>query len=50
MTTIRINLADEQGILLGQVTITPDELRAARGSAAAAFALVEELAVEAGVR
>lgn len=49
-TTIRINLTDEQGILLGSMDLTAAELAAARKSPVGAQALVDELASQAGVR
>lgn len=48
-TTIRVNLTDEQGTLLGQLSYSPAELRAAAGSPAGAMAVVDELLTEAGV-
>lgn len=50
MDLIRINITDQDGILLGTVELTPDELRAARQNHAAALALVDDIAGEAGVR
>lgn len=50
MNLIRINITDQDGVLLGQVELTPDELRAARQNHAAALALVDDIAGEAGVR
>lgn len=48
--TLHINITDEQGVLLGRVELTPDELLAARSNHAAALALVDDIATEAGVR
>lgn len=48
MATIRLNITDDQGTLLGQVEMTPDELRLARYSPNAAVALADEIATEVG--
>ena len=47
---IHINITDDQGVLLGQVKLTRDELRGARQNHAAALALVDDICGEAGVR
>lgn len=47
---IRLNITDDQGTLLGQIELTDDELRRASDSMLGAFALVDEIMSEAGVK
>lgn len=48
--TIRLNITDDQGTLLGQVELTVEELRGARGIPSACVAIVDDILAEAGVR
>ena len=50
MKRIILNITDDNSTLLGQVTLTAPELRAARDSSAGAQALVSDICVEAGIR
>jgi hypothetical protein len=48
--TIRLNITDGEGVLLGTIELTEDELRRARTSPMGQQALVEDICSEAGVR
>lgn len=50
MRTIRLNISDNQGIFLGSVELTEDELSAARRSPMAAVAILDDICSEAGAR